>query len=174
MCSATLTIGILSTWNTLLQCMGCMQVVIVKTKPTGEVDMEDFEAAVAKHADNLAAFMITYPSTFGLFDTNITDLCDTIHAAGGQVYMDGANMNAQVRPRVHSTCVIEKLIKQLYSKVQAIQPSMAQTCSFRSFSCKHFDASCAISDLLIFSSDYFSGFAEQSRKNCTAESCTYI
>ena len=76
-----------------------MQVVIVKTKPTGEVDMEDFQAAVAKHRDNLSAFMITYPSTFGVFDTDIGELCSAIHEAGGQVYMDGANMNAQVRGR---------------------------------------------------------------------------
>jgi glycine dehydrogenase len=73
-----------------------MQVVIVKTRPTGEVDMEDFKAAVAKHKDNLSAFMITYPSTYGVFDTDIGELCEAIHAAGGQVYMDGANMNAQV------------------------------------------------------------------------------
>lgn len=73
-----------------------MQVVIVKTKPSGEVDMEDFKAAVEKHRDNLSAFMITYPSTYGLFDNDIQELCQTIHDAGGQVYMDGANMNAQV------------------------------------------------------------------------------
>lgn len=73
-----------------------MKVVTVRTLPTGEVDMEDFHAAVKKHKDNLSAFMITYPSTFGVFDKEITELCETIHGAGGQVYMDGANMNAQV------------------------------------------------------------------------------
>ena len=78
-----------------------LQVVIVKTKTTGEVDMEDFKAAVAKHKDNLSAFMITYPSTFGLFDNDIQELCSTIHDAGGQVYMDGANMNAQVCDLLH-------------------------------------------------------------------------
>ena len=74
-----------------------MKVVVVKVLPTGEVDMADFKAAVEKHKDKLAAFMITYPSTYGVFDKDIQELCDTIHAAGGQVYMDGANMNAQVR-----------------------------------------------------------------------------
>eukprot|EP00892_Ulva_mutabilis_P002870 jgi/Ulvmu1/12584/UM092_0014.1 len=73
-----------------------MKVVVVKTLPSGEVDMEDFKAAVAKHSDNLAAFMITYPSTYGLFDAEIQELCSIIHENGGQVYMDGANMNAQV------------------------------------------------------------------------------
>ena len=73
--------------------------VVVKTLPSGEVDMEDFKAAVAKHSDNLAAFMITYPSTYGLFDAEIQELCAIIHDNGGQVYMDGANMNAQARPR---------------------------------------------------------------------------
>jgi glycine dehydrogenase len=74
----------------------CMQAVVVKTKPEGEVDMEDFKAAVEKHKDKLSAFMITHFSTYGLFDNEIGELCDTIHAAGGQVYMDGENMNAQV------------------------------------------------------------------------------
>ena len=58
--------------------------------------MTDFKAAVEKHKDNLSAFMITYPSTYGVFDADISELCDIIHEAGGQVYMDGANMNAQV------------------------------------------------------------------------------
>jgi glycine dehydrogenase len=73
-----------------------MKVVVVKTLSTGAVDMVDFKAAVAKHKDHLAAFMITYPSTYGVFDADISELCDVIHEAGGQVYMDGANMNAQV------------------------------------------------------------------------------
>jgi glycine dehydrogenase len=75
-----------------------MKVVVVKMLPTGEVDMEDFKVAVAKHRNELAAFMITYPSTYGVFDKDISTLCELVHEAGGQVYMDGANMNAQVRP----------------------------------------------------------------------------
>jgi glycine dehydrogenase len=75
-----------------------MKVVVVKMLPTGEVDMEDFKAAVAKHRNELAAFMITYPSTYGVFDKDISTLCELVHEAGGQVYMDGANMNAQVGP----------------------------------------------------------------------------
>ena len=54
---------------------------------------------VDKHKASLAAMMITYPSTFGVFEENISDVCDLIHQHGGQVYLDGANMNAQVRPR---------------------------------------------------------------------------
>jgi glycine dehydrogenase len=74
-----------------------VQVVVVKTLPSGEVDLADFKAAVEKHKDNLSAFMITYPSTYGVFDNEIQELCQIIHDNGGQVYMDGANMNAQAR-----------------------------------------------------------------------------
>ncbi len=70
--------------------------VTVASDAKGNVDMDDFRSKVAQHADNLAAYMITYPSTHGIFETEIKEMCRLIHEAGGQVYMDGANMNAQV------------------------------------------------------------------------------
>jgi len=73
-----------------------MKVVVVKSAPNGNMDFEDFSAKVEKHKDNLAALMITYPSTHGVFEENIVEVIDLVHANGGQVYMDGANMNAQV------------------------------------------------------------------------------
>jgi glycine dehydrogenase len=76
--------------------MAGMDVVVVATDAHGNVDIEDLRAKAALHADKLAALMITYPSTHGVFETGIREICDIIHAAGGQVYMDGANMNAQV------------------------------------------------------------------------------
>ena len=76
--------------------MAGMKVVVVDNDDNGNIDMSDLEAKIAKHADNLAAFMVTYPSTFGVFEEGIVDVIDAVHNAGGQVYMDGANMNAQV------------------------------------------------------------------------------
>ncbi len=73
-----------------------MQVVVVKTDDNGNVDMADLKARVEQHAANLGALMITYPSTHGVFEEGIKEICALIHANGGQVYMDGANMNAQV------------------------------------------------------------------------------
>ncbi|MXV38186.1 aminomethyl-transferring glycine dehydrogenase [Flavobacteriaceae bacterium Ap0902] len=73
-----------------------MKVVVVKNLPNGEFDMDDLKAKVEKHSDNLAALMVTYPSTYGMFDQNIKEVTNLIHKHGGQVYMDGANMNAQV------------------------------------------------------------------------------
>lgn len=73
-----------------------MEVVVVKNLENGEFDMEDLKAKVEKHSDKLAALMVTYPSTYGMFDRNIKEVTDLIHQHGGQVYMDGANMNAQV------------------------------------------------------------------------------
>ena len=70
--------------------------VTVATDIKGNVDMDDFRKKVETYRDDLAAFMITYPSTHGIFEVNIREMCDMIHEAGGQVYMDGANMNAQV------------------------------------------------------------------------------
>lgn len=72
-----------------------MKVVVVKNMEDGNVDMKDLLAKADKHADNLAALMITYPSTYGAFEEGIIDIIDAIHTRGGQVYMDGANMNAQ-------------------------------------------------------------------------------
>jgi glycine dehydrogenase len=76
--------------------MAGMKVVVVKTDPHGDVDLADLEAKAAEHADTLAALMITYPSTHGVFEAGVKEICEIIHRHGGQVYMDGANMNAQV------------------------------------------------------------------------------
>ncbi len=73
-----------------------MDVVAVNCDDSGNVDLTDLKAKAAQHADKLAALMITYPSTHGVFEEAIRDICATVHQYGGQVYMDGANMNAQV------------------------------------------------------------------------------
>ena len=72
------------------------KVVPIKNKSNGDVDMDDLQAKIALHKDELGALMVTYPSTYGVFEERIAEMCDLVHAAGGQVYMDGANMNAQV------------------------------------------------------------------------------
>ncbi|MDT0630148.1 aminomethyl-transferring glycine dehydrogenase [Rubrivirga sp. S365] len=76
--------------------MAGMDVVAVKVDDAGEVDMDDLRAKAEKHADRLAALMITYPSTHGVFETTIREMADVVHDAGGLVYMDGANLNAMV------------------------------------------------------------------------------
>jgi glycine dehydrogenase len=76
--------------------MAGMQVVVVKTDPSGNIDVPDLEAKAREHAPRLAGLMVTYPSTHGVFETAITDICRIVHAQGGQVYLDGANMNAMV------------------------------------------------------------------------------
>ncbi|MBE9606174.1 aminomethyl-transferring glycine dehydrogenase [Acetobacteraceae bacterium H6797] len=76
--------------------MAGMKVVVVASDKDGSVDVDDLKAKAEKYADNLAALMITYPSTHGVFEEQIKEICALIHAKGGQVYMDGANMNAQV------------------------------------------------------------------------------
>ncbi|RQM26266.1 hypothetical protein B5M09_003157 [Aphanomyces astaci] len=76
--------------------MAGMKVVVVKSDDSGNIDRVDLEEKANKHAHELGAFMITYPSTFGVFEEGVKDMCDLIHKHGGQVYMDGANMNAQV------------------------------------------------------------------------------
>jgi glycine dehydrogenase len=73
-----------------------MNVVVVKSTENGNVDLEDLKAKAAQHAANLSALMITYPSTHGVFEETAKEMCDIVHAHGGQVYMDGANLNAQV------------------------------------------------------------------------------
>ena len=73
-----------------------MQVVAVKCDAQGSVDLDDLQAKCAQHADRLAAVMITYPSTYGVFDPQVRALCDCVHRHGGRVYVDGANMNALV------------------------------------------------------------------------------
>ena len=77
--------------------MAGLRVVVVKTDPiTGNVDLDDLKAKVEEHRETLAAIMVTYPSTHGVFEDTITDLCALVHDAGGQVYVDGANLNALV------------------------------------------------------------------------------
>ena len=73
-----------------------MKVVVVATAPDGTIDHADLTAKIEKHKDQLSAIMITYPSTHGVYDADVTDVCDAVHAAGGQVYVDGANLNALV------------------------------------------------------------------------------
>jgi glycine dehydrogenase len=76
--------------------MAGMRVVVVGTAPTGDVDLDDLRAKIEQHRDALAALMITYPSTHGVYEAQVRDVCDAVHAAGGQVYVDGANLNALV------------------------------------------------------------------------------
>jgi glycine cleavage system P protein (glycine dehydrogenase) len=76
--------------------MAGMQVVVVKTDAQGNIDLDDLRAKAKQYADTLAALMVTYPSTHGVFEATIRDVCKIVHASGGQVYMDGANLNAQV------------------------------------------------------------------------------
>jgi glycine dehydrogenase len=76
--------------------MAGMRVVVVACDEHGNVDVDDLRAKVATHAEDLAALMVTYPSTHGVFETAITEICALVHDAGGQVYVDGANLNALV------------------------------------------------------------------------------
>ena len=76
--------------------MAGMKVVVTGTDSNGNIDFGELKSHVVEHADNLAALMITYPSTYGVFESNIKSITRLIHENGGQVYMDGANMNAQV------------------------------------------------------------------------------
>ncbi|RRQ45932.1 aminomethyl-transferring glycine dehydrogenase [Chryseobacterium sp. SC28] len=76
--------------------MAGMNIIVVKNLESGEIDFEDFKTKTEQHSENLAAVMITYPSTYGFFDANIKEITNLVHQHGGQVYMDGANMNAQV------------------------------------------------------------------------------
>jgi glycine dehydrogenase len=76
--------------------MAGMRVVVVQCDKQGNIDLGDLEAKAREHADRLSCLMVTYPSTHGVFETRIRDICQLVHEHGGQVYMDGANMNAQV------------------------------------------------------------------------------
>ena len=77
--------------------MAGMRVVTIKCETgTGNLDMEDLKSKCEKYSDELGAIMITYPSTFGVFEPQVKDVCEIVHTHGGQVYMDGANMNAQI------------------------------------------------------------------------------
>ncbi|WP_369202137.1 aminomethyl-transferring glycine dehydrogenase [Streptomyces sp. PU-14G] len=74
--------------------MAGMKVVVVKTSDNGDVDVADLHAKIEQHGDELAVLMVTYPSTHGVFEEHISDVCAAVHEAGGQVYVDGANLNA--------------------------------------------------------------------------------
>jgi glycine dehydrogenase len=76
--------------------MAGMKVVVVKCDDQGNIDLEDLKTKAEKHSNELSSLMITYPSTHGVFETEIKEICEIIHQNGGKVYMDGANMNAQV------------------------------------------------------------------------------
>jgi glycine dehydrogenase len=76
--------------------MAGMKIVVVKTGANGDIDIADLRARAEEHSANLSALMVTYPSTHGVFEEGITEICRIVHGHGGQVYMDGANMNAMV------------------------------------------------------------------------------
>jgi len=76
--------------------MAGMKVVVIKCDDQGNIDTEDLKVKIAKHKDTLSALMITYPSTHGVFEESVVEVCELVHQGGGQVYMDGANMNAQI------------------------------------------------------------------------------
>jgi glycine dehydrogenase len=82
--------------NAASAAMAGMRVVVVRTRDDGDVDLDDLRSKVEQHADRLAALMVTYPSTHGVFEDGIADVCAAVHDAGGQVYVDGANLNALV------------------------------------------------------------------------------
>lgn len=73
-----------------------MKVVVVKCDELGNIDLVDLDAKIEKHQNDLSCIMITYPSTHGVYEEGVQEVCEKVHAAGGQVYLDGANMNAQV------------------------------------------------------------------------------
>ena len=76
--------------------MAGMKVVAIKCKDNGDIDLDDLRDKASTNAENLACIMVTYPSTHGVFEPGIRDICEIVHEFGGQVYMDGANLNAQV------------------------------------------------------------------------------
>ncbi|WP_035628775.1 aminomethyl-transferring glycine dehydrogenase, partial [Hydrogenovibrio marinus] len=76
--------------------MAGMKVVVVKTSEKGDIDLADLQAKCEQHGQNISAIMITYPSTHGVFEEDVKTVCDMVHQQGGQVYIDGANMNAMV------------------------------------------------------------------------------
>ncbi|MEU8622999.1 aminomethyl-transferring glycine dehydrogenase [Streptomyces sp. NPDC048623] len=82
--------------NAASAAMAGMKIVVVKTAEDGEVDVEDLRAKIEQYRDELAVLMITYPSTHGVFEEHVADICAEVHEAGGQVYVDGANLNALV------------------------------------------------------------------------------
>uniref|UniRef100_A0A8C6XXA0 Glycine cleavage system P protein n=1 Tax=Naja naja TaxID=35670 RepID=A0A8C6XXA0_NAJNA len=89
--------------------MAGMKIQPIEVDKNGSIDLSHLKAMVDKHKENLAAIMITYPSTNGVFEEQISDVCDLIHKHGGQVYLDGANMNAQVRNRQRQILLVHVL-----------------------------------------------------------------
>ena len=88
-----------------------MQVVVTKCDDNGNEDMADLQAKCEQHSANLACVMITYPSTHGVFETQVKELCAMVHQHGGRVYVDGANMNALVG--VAAPCGMQKVLCRL-------------------------------------------------------------
>lgn len=82
--------------NAASAAMAGLRVEVVACRDNGDVDLDDLRAKIADHADRLACIMITYPSTHGVYEHEVAELCELVHAAGGQVYIDGANLNALV------------------------------------------------------------------------------
>ncbi|EGR9007196.1 aminomethyl-transferring glycine dehydrogenase [Vibrio vulnificus] len=82
--------------NPATAAMVSMKVVVVKCDENGNIDLVDLATKIEKHQENLSSIMITYPSTHGVYEEQVKEVCEMVHAAGGQVYLDGANMNAQV------------------------------------------------------------------------------
>ena len=76
--------------------MAGMQVIVIKCDESGNIDVGDLKQKAEENKESLSALMITYPSTHGVFEETISDICDIIHEFGGQVYLDGANLNAMV------------------------------------------------------------------------------
>ena len=104
--------------------MAGMRVVVVKAATDGRVDMDDLRAQCEKHADDLAAIMVTYPSTHGAYEDGIGDLCEVVHEHGGQVYVDGANLNAllgyaQARASSVATCHTSTCTRRSASRTAA-------------------------------------------------------
>ena len=103
--------------------MAGMKVIPIKCDHKGNLDMEDLEKKARDNKDKLASIMVTYPSTFGVFEEGIRRVCDIVHENGGQVYMDGANMNAQVRAlevRWESDCRLGCVIRGIWVRMFVI------------------------------------------------------
>ena len=169
--------------------MAGMKVVIVKCDERGNISIEDLRSKCELHSENLAALMITYPSTHGVFETQVREICQIVHQHGGQVYMDGANMNAQVgltSPRMigadvchlnlHKTfciphggggpgmgpiCVRGHLIE--YIPGHAIRQSEGGISSFGSVS----SAQCGSASILTISYAYIALMGSEGLKNAT-------
>jgi glycine dehydrogenase len=98
--------------------MAGMDVITIDCDENGDVDLDDLREQAEAHSDRLAAAMITYPSTHGVFEAHVQDICDVVHEHGGQVYLDGANVNAQVglcRPREYGVDVCHLNLHKTFS-----------------------------------------------------------